>query len=76
MNHISADLLREIGEAMYGARWKKDLAGDLGVNERTIRRWSAGEWPVPAGTYDALRKLIDTQALAVERVKRRMRAHS
>ncbi len=37
-----------VGEAMYGPRWMADLARDLGVNDRTVRRWDSGYTPIPA----------------------------
>ncbi|WP_375274361.1 hypothetical protein [Methylorubrum thiocyanatum] len=33
----------ELGEAMYGPRWKAEAAGDTGEDAREIRRWAAGE---------------------------------
>ena len=36
-----------VGEAMYGPRWQTDLARDLGVADRTVRRWDSGHTPIP-----------------------------
>ena len=36
-----------VGEAMYGPRWQTDLARDLGVADRTMRRWDSGHTPIP-----------------------------
>lgn len=36
-------LLRSVGEALYGPRWQSSLARELGVADRTVRRWIAGE---------------------------------
>lgn len=33
------DLLRFVGEALYGERWQSPLAGDLGVSDRAVRYW-------------------------------------
>ena len=46
---MTPDLLREAGEALYGASWQAELARDLGVSDRTMRRWAAGTHPMPAG---------------------------
>jgi len=35
--------LRTAGEALYGPRWQSALARDLGVSDRTMRRWVAGD---------------------------------
>lgn len=39
---IAPDLLSRLGEALYGPRWQGALARDLGVSDRTIRRWLDG----------------------------------
>jgi len=33
----------KLGEAMYGARWKEEAAGDAGEHARALRRWASGE---------------------------------
>lgn len=40
---MSSELLKEAGEALYGPRFQTDLARDLNVSDRTMRRWVAGE---------------------------------
>lgn len=57
------DLLVSAGEALYGPQWQTAIAADLGVTSRTVRRWLAGEWPVPD---DAL---IDLATLCRDRSK-------
>lgn len=32
-----------LGGAMYGRRWKEEVAGDTGEHSREVRRWAAGE---------------------------------
>lgn len=39
----AADTLRIAGEALYGRRWQTPLSRDLGVSDRTIRNWAAGQ---------------------------------
>jgi predicted transcriptional regulator len=50
-------LLEEAGEALYGTRWQTELARDLGVTDRTIRRWHAGTTDMPRGVYVDLLRL-------------------
>lgn len=38
-----ADMLADIGRALYGEHWRRPLADALGINERQIRRWLAGD---------------------------------
>ena len=44
-------LLRQVGEALYGVQWHSDLSRDIGVSERSIRRWLAGTDAVPKGVW-------------------------
>lgn len=54
---MSADLLREIGEALYGPRWQSEMARARGVAVRTVQRWDAGQ-PIPDGLWPELREDI------------------
>lgn len=57
-------LLVECGEALYGSRWQCEMARDLGIADRTVRRWVAGVTPVPCGVYlDLLRMVVERQAM-------------
>lgn len=46
------------GEALYGLRWHAELARQLGITYRTLRRWMTGEYPVPAGVAGEVRALL------------------
>lgn len=46
------------GEALYGERWQSALAADLGVADRTLRRWLAGDRDMPESLPDELRALL------------------
>ncbi len=54
--------LAAVGAALYGPLWQTELARQLGVNDRTVRRWLAGASPVPAGVVDDLRPLLAAAA--------------
>ena len=45
--YSSADLLAECAKLLYGDRWQSALAEDLGVSDRTMRRWAAGTSAIP-----------------------------
>lgn len=49
--------LARLGKKLYGVRWQTALARTLQVNPRTVRRWAAGEWPVPEPVAIAVRAL-------------------
>lgn len=55
---FSRDLLRQVGEALYGPRWQSELARDLDISDRTVRRWAAGEADPRHGVWTDLRRLI------------------
>lgn len=41
------EMLIKTGEALYGPHWQRELARHLNVNERTMRRWVAGDTHPP-----------------------------
>ena len=59
---MSSRLLKRCGEALYGPRWQSDLARDLKVSDRTVRRWVAGSDDVPDGIYLELLWLCNERA--------------
>lgn len=61
-------LLTKCGEALYGPRFQSELARDLGVADRTMRRWIAGDTAIPAGVYADLRRLIKERRLLLSQV--------
>jgi len=66
-------LLAECGEALYGPQWQSALARDLGVSDRTMRRWAAGTTDVPAGLYLDLLRLTQERAAELEALAPRLR---
>lgn len=48
-------LLSRMGRALYGDQWQRALSRAIGKNERTIRRWAAGDYPVPDGDAELIR---------------------
>mgnify|MGYP001258084370 CR=1 FL=1 len=59
-------LLRRCGEALYGPRWQTDLSRDLGVSDRTMRRWVAGVDDIPGGVYADLSRLMLERAQTLD----------
>lgn len=66
-------LLVEAGEALYGPRWQAELARDLGVADRTVRRWVAGTSEVPPGLYVDLLRLTQERAAVLDKLAPRLR---
>ena len=71
------DLLRLVGEALYGERWQAPIASDLGVSDRAVRYWisSANQCPDDIGarllTVVERKKhdLGDLEMIVMERLK-------
>jgi len=49
--------LAQIGAALYGPRWKTEIARELDVSQRTVRRWSSGSYEIPEGIEEELGEL-------------------
>jgi hypothetical protein len=65
-------LLRRIGEAFHGPEWQGRLSRDLEVSDRTLRRWVAGEMPVPPGVTAELYSMICQQQGDLQELARDM----
>lgn len=61
---MSSDLLAAVGVALYGPRWKTDLARDLGVTYRTLQRWCV-DGSAPGHVFNDLRRVVGSRAQAV-----------
>jgi hypothetical protein len=53
---MNQSLLQRAGEALYGPRWQSEMARDLDVADRTVRRWIAGD-ELPAGIPQELKAI-------------------
>ena len=71
---MNSKLLREAGEALFGTRWQSDLARDLGVADRTMRRWLAGAGDMPPGVALDLWRICEERAQAIDDVRGRLKA--
>jgi hypothetical protein len=54
----SRDLVRLVGEALFGDRWQAPLGRLVDVNDRTVRRWAAGEDQPRPGVWESLLRAI------------------
>lgn len=73
---MTPELLTECGRTLYGQQWQSALARDLGVGDRTIRRWVAGQFPVPVGVHAELRRLCVERGAQLRALADRLRAHA
>jgi hypothetical protein len=66
-------LLQDCGEALYGSRWQSDLARDLGISDRTVRRWVSGVDDPPLGIYTDLHRLVTERAQRLDDLGERLK---
>jgi hypothetical protein len=69
----SKDLIRAVGEALWGSRWQTDMSDALGVGDRTVRRWAAGETEPAPGVWHELLKAIEARQAQLARVRDEIR---
>jgi hypothetical protein len=72
--HVSQDVLRDIGTAIWGPRWAMEMARALGVGDRTVRYWKTGEYLPPHHIWgklaDILQERRTTLAQLLERLEK------
>ena len=66
---MKADLLRSVGEALYGPRFQSEVARDLGVSFRSINRWLALD-AMPDDVPDRLRPVVRSRLAGLEAARR------
>lgn len=69
-------LLRDAGRALYGELWQVALSRALGVNDRTLRRWAAGQVEIPPTVAGELAKLCAERAEGLYDVADRLDAEN
>jgi hypothetical protein len=70
---MSSKLLADTGRALYGDRWQSALARDLQVDDRTMRRWVAGDYDPPPGVWTDLLRLTQERAQRLDDLRDRLK---
>jgi hypothetical protein len=68
------DLLAIVGEALYGPRWQSDVARDLKVDDRTVRRWLAGDTDPAPGVWRDLLAIVEARRTALAEARTQLAA--
>jgi hypothetical protein len=68
------DLLRSVGEALYGERWQAPLAEALAINPRTVQRWAVGDGAPNPGHWREMVALVETRIACLQAVVGPLRA--
>jgi len=66
--------LRTAGEALCGPHWQSEVGRALGVSDRAVRRWLAGEASPPDDLSVRLKRLIDQRIKTLKLVRNRLPA--
>jgi hypothetical protein len=62
---MTPDTFARLGELIHGERWVHRMAKDLGVDERTIRRWAAGTSAIKPGVWRDLVDVMERRGVAM-----------
>lgn len=71
---MSPKIFHEAGEALYGPRWQSDLARDLEMSDRHIRRLASGAAELSPGMREDLLRICEQRAARLADVIRRLSA--
>ena len=68
-SHMTDDkLIEAIGLALYGERWKAEVARDLAVSRDSVDDWSKGRMRPRTGVWLELEKIRKARAVALEKL--------
>lgn len=67
---VTPDLLELAGRALFGDQWQRALARALGVGDREMRRWKAGQRSLPLNLDIRLLNLMGARIRALQDLHR------
>lgn len=70
----AGETIRRAGEALYGPDWQAPLAAELKVSLNTVRRWLAGEAPIPTYIWGVLKLRCWAKATTFDEVADQLQA--
>lgn len=70
---IDMTLLRDTGEALYGPRWQSDIARDLEMSDRHVRRLASGAAELTPGMAEELLIIAEERATQLADVIRQLK---
>ncbi|MGO8241295.1 hypothetical protein ELH77_19210 [Rhizobium ruizarguesonis] len=66
-------LLRDTGEALYGPRWQSDIARDLDMSDRHVRRLASGAAELSPGMVEELLGICEERSVKLADVIRHLK---
>lgn len=73
---MSSKLLKDAGEALYGPRWQSEIARDLQMSDRHVRRLASGAADLTPGMTADLWRICEERAALLDDVIVRLKAAS
>ncbi len=73
---MTSKLLKDAGEALYGPRWQSELARDLGISDRHMRRLASGTADLKPGMAMDLWRIAEERAALLDDVIARLKTES
>ena len=70
---MNLETLRACGEVLYGPRWQQPLARALKVDDRTVRRWVAGQTSMPDDLPSRLLGVLAAKRSAIKEMQETIR---
>ncbi|MEO3389481.1 hypothetical protein [Mesorhizobium sp. CAU 1741] len=65
-------VIQEVGEALYGPRWQSELARELKMSDRHMRRLASGEASLTPGMVDDIIALGQKRLASLHAAIRRL----
>lgn len=62
-----AELIRAVGNALYGPRWQCELARALRMGDRTVRQWLSGGYKPRRETWPKLIVLLNDRKIELDK---------
>ena len=71
-----ADLIDEVGQALWGPNWKGPMAEAVHHQKSAVTDWASGRMPVPSGVWNELKDIMRKRRHELDRLaSRAQKAH-
>ena len=66
MNMNDTQLLSEVGQTLYGEHWEAPVSREIGVSDRSMRRWANGTDLIPWGVWLDIYRHLEARTLTLD----------
>lgn len=72
---LPANVIEDVGTALYGQFWQRSLAKNLGVSDMSLRRWRLQQHGgVPAAVVGSMAELLAERKIELSRTRQQLRS--